>query len=83
MSGERKTGAGEEPSPSGPSAGESGYRRDDYWRQLQQDLPPDTPSEPDNGNVFETPQQRAGRDDDENSGAADEGKSESAEASRG
>ena len=43
----------------GASSDESGYRRDDYWRKAQEDLPADVESEPAHGQSFETPEERA------------------------
>ena len=69
-------GDGKDPTPAGgdgasgdASSEESGYRRDDYWRKSQQELPADAESEPAHGQSFETPEERAKADD----GPADDG----------
>ena len=62
-------GSGEAPGKEGSPAGEanvggseteeSGYRRDDYWREeSRDDVEPGTESEPDDGFAFESPEER-------------------------
>ena len=55
-------GDGKDPTEAGgdgAASDESGYRRDDYWRQAQEGLAPDAESEPAHGQAFETPEERA------------------------
>ena len=75
-------GDGKDPTPAGgdgASSEQSGYRRDDYWRQAQQDLPADAESEPAHGQDFETPEERARAGDDDVPGRGDEGAGDDSE----
>ena len=50
-------------------ATESGYRRDDYWREeARDDVDPTDVPEPSQGYAFESPEERAKAGDDEGSG---------------
>ena len=67
-------GAGKEGSPAGEArvdgagAEESGYRRDDYWRQQERDsAAPDEVPEPEQGYAFESPEEKARSGDDDES----------------
>ena len=63
VSGPKPPGDGKDPTPAddatGASSDESGYRRDDYWRKSQQGLSADAESEPEHGQSFESPEERA------------------------
>ena len=58
----RDLGDGKDPVPAGDdgaSSEQSGYRRDDYWRKVQEGLPADVEPESAHGQDFETPRERA------------------------